>query len=141
MNRHPEGGCLCGEVRYRIDTDDETLACTFCHCSMCRKAMGSPFASLAAVRRDAIAWTRGAPTLYRSSPIATRAFCDRCGTPLYYDGDQEDHLAITVGSLDDPAHVVPDHHYGAESRLPWVDIHPELPAHATTETFEGQPRS
>ncbi|WP_245512244.1 GFA family protein [Rhizobium leguminosarum] len=57
---------------------------------MCKKATGGPFAVLVQARIDDLAWTAGTPTSYRSSPIATRGFCGKCGTPLYlqYDGDE-----------------------------------------------------
>ncbi len=140
-----QGGCLCGAVRYAIDTggasglDAGALAATYCHCSMCRKATGGGYATLLGIPRDALRWTRGAPQQYRSSPVATRGFCATCGSPLYDDGDAEDHLAVTVGSLDDASAVRPDHHYGIDSRLPWSDCGPDLPGHETTERFEGQP--
>jgi hypothetical protein len=140
-----QGGCLCGAVRYRIRADPETgldpasLPATYCHCSMCRKATGGGFATLLAIPRDAVAWTGEPPATYRSSPVATRGFCSRCGSPLFYDGDSEVTLAITVGSLDDASVVRPDHHYGIESRLPWVDCGRDLPGRETTERFEGQP--
>lgn len=131
------GGCLCGAVRYRVA--GPLGEGSFCHCSMCRKATGGGFATFVSVGRDAVAWTAGAPTLYRSSPIATRGFCARCGSPLFYDADAEDHLALLVGSLDDPSDVVPIRHDGIESRLPWVDCRPDLPGQETVEHFEGQP--
>ena len=139
------GGCLCGSVRYEIATGPETslnpaaLPGTYCHCSMCRKATGGGFAALVAIPRNALTWTGSRPTVLRSSPVATRGFCSACGSPLYYDGETEDHLAITVGSLDDPSGFKPDHHYGVESRLAWVDCGLDLPGRETSERFQGQP--
>jgi hypothetical protein len=140
-----QGGCLCGAVRYEIVTGPETgvdpaaLPGTYCHCSMCRKATGGGYAALFSVAREALHWTHGSPTLYRSSPIATRGFCRECGSPLFYDGDAEKQLAVTAGSLDYPAGFKPAHHYGVESRLPWADCGRDLPGRETQERFEGQP--
>ena len=139
------GGCLCGAVRYAIEAepgsglDAASLRATYCHCSMCRKASGGAYASLLSIPRGAIAWTDASPTVYRSSPVARRGFCGRCGSPLFYDGDAEVDLSVTVGSLDNPATVKPDHHYGIESRLAWVDAGQGLPGRETEERFEGQP--
>jgi hypothetical protein len=37
------GSCVCGRVRYELDTEPKiTVAC---HCSLCRKATGSAFAT------------------------------------------------------------------------------------------------
>jgi hypothetical protein len=139
------GGCLCGAVRYEIATgpqagvDPAALLGTYCHCSMCRKATGGGYATLLSIPREAVRWTKGSPTLYRSSPIATRGFCRQCGSPLFYDGEAEKQLSLTAGSLDDPSGIKPDHHYGIESRLPWADCGPDLPGRETEERFEGQP--
>ncbi len=35
-----EGGCLCGEVRYRIEAEPSDVA--YCHCRMCQKTSGAP---------------------------------------------------------------------------------------------------
>jgi len=139
------GGCLWGAVRYEIATgpqagvDPAALLGTYCHCSMCRKATGGGYATLLSIPREAVRWTKGSPTLYRSSPIATRGFCRQCGSPLFYDGEAEKQLSLTAGSLDDPSGVKPDHHYGIESRLPWADCGPGLPGRETEERFDGQP--
>jgi hypothetical protein len=45
------GSCLCGAVKYRIDTPIREVS--HCHCSMCRKAHGAAFASYASVPRAA----------------------------------------------------------------------------------------
>jgi hypothetical protein len=140
-----EGGCLCGAVRYKIMTGDETglnasaLDGSYCHCSMCRKATGGGYAMLFDVPRSAMTWTRGAPAIYRSSPIATRGFCAACGSPLYVETDAEPVRSMTVGTLDDPSVFRPDHHYGIESRLPWADCGLDLPGRETEERFSGQP--
>jgi len=140
-----QGGCLCGAVRYELTTGPDTgvdpaaLLATYCHCSMCRKATGGGYATLVSIPRGAVSWIHGSPTLYRSSPLATRGFCQQCGSPLFYDGDLEKNLSLAVGSLDDPSGVKPDHHYGIESRLPWSDCGPDLPGRETQERFEGQP--
>jgi hypothetical protein len=50
------GGCQCGAVRYALF---ETPVLTVCHCRMCQKAVGGPFAALSKVPMTAFAWTRG----------------------------------------------------------------------------------
>ncbi len=106
---------------------------------MCRKATGSPFATLIWFSRGAVAWIRGAPKRYRSSPIAERGFCENCGTPLflqYFPPHRCAHeIALAVGSLDHPEHAVPQYHYGVEGRLPWADCGKGLPEKETQERF------
>jgi hypothetical protein len=41
------GGCQCGAVRYALTAMPE--GAHFCHCRMCQKAVGGPFAALVPV--------------------------------------------------------------------------------------------
>ena len=133
------GGCQCGAVRYALYAMPEDVH--LCHCRMCQKAVGNAFAALAPVRRKDFAWTRGTPAVFLSSSAAERLFCAACGTPLGFAYVGGEWIDPTIGSLDDPAAVAPQQHYGVESRLPWLDRLDGLPA-AETETggITGQPR-
>lgn len=51
--------------------------------------------------------SRGLATLFRSSPIAIRSHCARCGIPLALAYGGRKDIALTAGSLDDPARVAP----------------------------------
>ena len=114
------GGCQCGKVRYvaRPLNDDAYL----CHCRMCQRATGGFAAACVSIAAAAVEWRSG-PDWYASSPIARRAFCAACGTPLgFCYTDDSDHLDLTVGSFDDPSGFVPTSHTGTESLLEmWLD--------------------
>src|ERR1700761_2105366 len=75
------GGCQCGAVRYALY---ETPESTVCHCRMCQKAVGGPFAALSKLKTDNLRWTRGTPARFQSSSAAERHFCADCGTPLTF---------------------------------------------------------
>lgn len=93
------GGCQCGAVRYRATAMLDNAH--VCHCRMCQKAVGNLFAALVAAPDDALTWTRGAPSVFRSSSEAERGFCAACGTPLFYRGTSG-RTNLTIGSLDRP---------------------------------------
>jgi hypothetical protein len=127
------GGCQCGAVRYALF---ETPESTVCHCRMCQKAVGGPFAGFCKVATTHFAWTSGTPASFNSSSAAERHFCATCGTPLtfhYLDGNA---IEVTTGSLDEPAKVPPMMNFGTEARLPWIDrLAPgRLPDTPTTES-------
>lgn len=125
------GGCQCGAVRYALYA--EPTGASICHCRMCQKAVGNYFAALAGVKRADFAWTRGKPGAFRSSEVIERDFCRDCGTPLTYRALDKNRVSVTIGSLDQPDRVHPDHQYGAESRLPDFDRLSSLPGMATQD--------
>lgn len=131
---HHTGGCQCGAVRYAVYAEPHDPH--ICHCRMCQKAFGSFFAPLFAIKLADFAWTRGAPTLFDSSTIAQRSFCRDCGTPLTFQFVDSDVIDLSIGSLDDPAKVVPAQQYGIESRMLWFDRLHALPG---SRTEEGMP--
>ena len=124
-----EGGCLCGEVRYRVDGAAAPFDVAYCHCRMCQRSAGAPVMVWAEVPEGALAWTRGEPRAYRSSPGWERLFCPDCGTQLVFRNHCEGTFDINVVTLDDPAAASPAYHIWTESRLPWFEIKDELPRH------------
>ena len=127
------GGCQCGAVRYALLAEPKP---TVCHCRMCQKAVGGPFAALAMIQKSDITWTRGQPAAYRSSSAAFRDFCAACGTPLTFRFIDAPHMEVTIGSLDRPQDAAPVEQFGVESRLPWLDrlASSALPGRTTAET-------
>lgn len=120
MSEAITGGCQCGAVRYSTSEQPKS---EFCHCGMCRRATGGVFAALASVPKASLRWTRGEPTYFRSSTVATRGFCPRCGTPLTFAADGSESIDVTIGSLDDPERVGADLiQFAVESRLSWVHV-------------------
>ena len=110
------GGCQCGAVRYALYAAPEQGG--ICHCRMCQKAVGGPFKPWARVRMENFAWTRGTPSVFRSSSVAERGFCSRCGTPLYFNYiKRTDAISVAAGSLDTPEAVTLSEVEGIESRL------------------------
>lgn len=124
------GGCQCGAVRYAISGPTESAG--VCYCRMCQKAVGGPFFAWVAVACQALEWTRGEPAVFRSSSVATRGFCARCGTPLTFQYDSRPNsIDVAAGSLDRPGEAAPTKAMGIEGRLPWCDTLNSLPASAT----------
>ena len=113
------GGCQCGAVRYALFEAPES---TVCHCRMCQKAVGGPFAALSKVKTAHFAWTRGQPCGFESSSAAERHFCANCGTPLTFHFLDGDAIEVTTGSLDNPGVLPITKNFGTEARLPWIGL-------------------
>lgn len=126
----PAGSCLCGGITFKIDAALEPIQ--VCYCTQCRKAQGGPFAAVTPV--DTAAFTlndaQGLLTLYESSPGKERAFCGRCGSPLF-----SRRLAlpgvvrVRAGLLDEPVDARPAWHAHTDSKSSWWPILDRLPQH------------
>jgi len=124
------GGCQCGAVRYALYAMPTEF--NICHCRMCQKAVGGPFAALVPNQAADFAWIKGEPGTFASSNLAKRDFCRDCGTPLAYRGPSG-RVNVTYGSLDEPGRVTPKKQFGVEGRRDWIDHLGELPGMRTDE--------
>jgi len=129
-----KGSCMCGGVAYEYAGDFGTI--TVCHCSDCRKAQGTSGVVAAPIDRKQFRWTQGEDliTEYESSPGKKRAFCSRCGSPLYSRRDDApDVLRLRMGTLDTPTEATPAAHIFTSGIPPWAAINDELPHYDTHE--------
>lgn len=125
-----EGGCLCGGVRFRIK--GKLGPAGFCHCTECRKASGSAFAANAPARTRYFELLSGEELLreYLSSPGKFRAFCSRCGSPIFSRSISEpDIRRIRLGTLDSDPERRPLVHVWVSEQAPWYEIRDDLPRH------------
>ena len=129
------GGCQCGAVRYALHTAPSG---SLWHCRICQKAVGGPFAALAALPCATLSWTKAAPAYFQSSSVARRGFCASCGTPLACQSSIDpENIEVTICSLDDPDAAPPQSQHGVESRVAWLDSLAGLPASKTDAKYDG----
>jgi hypothetical protein len=124
------GGCQCGAVRYEVRS--APFGVHVCHCRMCQKAVGGPFAVICPVLKADFRLTRGAMAHFWSSDVARRGFCQNCGTPMTFEYPDAPDLGLLVGTFDHPDRIAPEIQYGIESRLPWYGHLPQLPGDRPT---------
>ena len=94
---------MCGAVTFRISE----LASEFgsCHCKMCQRWAGSALLGLT-VPKETITF-EGSENVkrYQSSEWAERAWCDTCGSNLWYrvtaEGPYSGTYHMPIGLLDD----------------------------------------
>jgi hypothetical protein len=130
------GGCQCGAVRFALSAPPTRIS--ICHCRMCQKASGAPFASFADIQKSDFTWTRGQPAAFRSSSLAERDFCRDCGTPLSFRRIDGPNIEILTGTFDRPDRVAPTMQYGIESRLGWVVAVANLPSQTTLQSYGAE---
>ena len=128
-----EGGCYCGAIRYRLE--GLPTSSNFCHCRMCQRLSGAPVVSWVTFSNSHVTFLKGDPKWFRSSNIATRAFCPNCGTHLLWRADRGgNEVDITTASLDDPNSFRPKEHIWTESQLDWMNIDDQLPRYRRTKS-------
>ncbi len=129
------GGCQCGAIRYEATMQPQGVH--VCHCRMCQKAVGGPFAVICPVLKTNFRVTRGAFAYFHSSDIARRGYCRDCGTPMLFDYPDYPDLGLLVGTFDEPSRVAPVIQYGNESRVSWYGELTGLPGN--TVTYSSDP--
>ncbi len=140
MSFPTEGGCLCGDVRYRLAA--APVASMHCHCDNCRKASGAAMLTWATVNEADLEWIAGEPSFYRytsdhyPAPVE-RCFCGRCGSQLGWHCLDDGTFDLTAGSLDDPDLVEPQRHVFVRGKVRWLHTSDGLPDFETTPRAES----
>jgi len=123
-----EGGCLCGQVRWRASAEPANVR--VCHCRNCQRATGGPFFARAVFLAEAIE-RRGETLRWPTSPRVDRLSCARCGTPVFSEPkDAPARIGVALATLDDPVALTPDMHIWVSAKLPWTVIDDGLPQFA-----------
>jgi hypothetical protein len=121
-----EGGCACGEIRYRMN--DKPLFVHCCHCRWCQRESGSAFALNAMIESDRVETIKGkpqcVPTPTNSGKGQDFFRCPTCRVALWshYSGAGDKVKFVRVGTLDNPDALPPDIHIFTDSKQPWVVI-------------------
>lgn len=123
-----DGGCLCGDVRYRAElSNDRVLQC---HCENCRRLSGN---FVAAVRCESASLELGdsdAALGWHELGYARYGFCRHCGSTVFFvPSEPPTHTSIMVGTLDDASGLRLDSVWFADDAqphnpVPDVTLHP-----------------
>ncbi|TNE40023.1 MAG: GFA family protein [Sphingomonadales bacterium] len=131
-----EGGCACGNVRYRVAGDP--IFVNNCHCTLCQQQTGSTSVVNMFYETDRLTHLSGETSRHvvKAGRGGDHAIirCAECGTALWshYSRLGEHGVGIRVGTLDAPASVRPDAVIFAADRMPWVALPDDIPVFETT---------
>ena len=129
-----KGSCKCGGVQYGYE--GEIGIVTVCHCADCRKLQGGGGVLAAPLASEQLHWHGGREliTEFESSPGKKRAFCSRCGTPLYSRRDDAPGvLRLRMGSVDTATEVAPVAHIFCGDLPVWANLDDDLPRYPRHE--------
>jgi len=130
MTSPAEGGCSCGEVRYRLTSEPLFTHC--CHCLNCQRQTGSAFVINLLIEADRVELVAGDPRpvdVPRDDGSSQRIFrCPTCQVAVYSQYGRPEVRFVRGGTLDDPSQVAPDVHIFTRSKLSWVAVPESVPA-------------
>ena len=132
MSAQREGGCSCGEVRYRLASEPLFVHC--CHCLNCQRQTGSAFVINVLIETDRVELLAGEPEVVpvpRGTKTQKIWRCPTCRIAPYSQYTTPRIRFVRAGTLDDPASVAPDVHIYTRSKLPWVELPESVPAFRT----------
>ncbi len=102
MSSSITGKCMCGAVTISATPDSDGMAnggLGACHCDMCRAWTSGAFIEIAA--KNGSVKIEGPAKTFQSSEWAERAFCEICGSPLWYrvnaDGAEPGQYQLSAG--------------------------------------------
>lgn len=126
----PSGKCLCGAFKYTVEGSFGDVR--YCHCSQCRRGSGSAFSANAKVAKSQ--WTLEGPgaevTEFEHKPGKFKAFCSRCGSPLYARSLHDpDDIRVRLGGFEGNLDVRITGHVWTSSRSTWYTIEDSLPCY------------
>ncbi|MEZ8326107.1 GFA family protein, partial [Vibrio cyclitrophicus] len=120
--------CLCGSIQLSLKGSVSNII--HCHCSLCRKASGSAYATNGFIEAENLILTDADNTLtyYESSEGKRKYFCNTCGSPIYSSNDQSPkRLRLRLGILDTDISERPISHNFVTSKANWEDLDAQLP--------------
>jgi len=114
------GRCLCGAVAFSVT--GPLAPAVACHCTLCRRQSGHYWVSTNVAEADLSLEGGEALVWHRSSEIAERGFCGRCGSFLFWRRPGSGRIAIGMGSFDLPTGAVIERHIFTAEKGDYYEI-------------------
>lgn len=121
-----EGGCSCGQVRYRLKASP--LSVYNCHCKDCQRYSGAGWSMSMIVKDDDFEVLSGDTEVYArtadSGNVIAMHFCSNCHTWLWNVPPAGGIKVARAGSLDDMDWAAPIGNIWTDSKAAWAEIDP-----------------
>ena len=130
-----QGSCLCGKVKFTLSGKINDIV--YCHCSQCRKAQGSAFATNANVDKKSFHFIQGEDNLtaYAYSAEQKKYFCKSCGSPVMSKNtNHPETIRIRLGTIESEITERPQAHIFVDSKANWEEVCDSLPQYAEYKT-------
>lgn len=95
--------CLCGGIKFKLK--GKLRPVSNCHCSQCMKTHGNfgsytncPEKNIQFINKKTLKW-------FKSSKIAKRGFCFKCGASIFYKKNKNENISISAGMINKPTNL------------------------------------
>ena len=117
--------CLCGEIKIKVTGELRNVI--NCHCSQCMKSHGN-YAAYTACPEDNITFiNKRTLKWYKSSNIAKRGFCSRCGASIFYKLTKSRNISIAAGMFSNPTKLKTYSNIFTKGKLDFYKLDLRLP--------------
>ena len=126
-----KGSCLCEEVKYEYK--GKIMEVAICHCNQCKRAQGTPFATNTPIDINRFSFTQGSEFVkeFFSSSNKSRAFCSKCGSPLYSQRkDMPNVIRLRLGTVTEGDIPEPNYEIFCKSKSNWFSANPNRTRYA-----------
>jgi len=125
------GRCLCGAVT--ITLEGALPKVDICHCEMCVRWSGTFLGGLSGT--SAAVTGEQSVSVYQSSDWAQRAFCNKCGTNLWYCFTPTGHISYLAGLFDVPKGLGILQQIFVDEKPDWYDLVQKSPMKTGAEAI------
>ncbi|NNC48324.1 MAG: GFA family protein [Sphingomonas sp.] len=116
------GRCLCGSITVIVDPPVSEFG--ICHCRSCRRWQSRPWLAIQAPHAKIEGDTL---KVFRSSALAERGFCMKCGSHIFHRPVEGPDLAVSIGLFEDSDALTPNMAIFADHTPQWLHLDDKVP--------------
>ena len=117
--------CLCGGVKVKLLGKLRNIH--NCHCSQCMKTHGN-YASYTSALEDEIKFiNKKTLKWYKSSKIAKRGFCSKCGASIFYKRLKSKGISISAGMIENPTRLKTKINIFTKGKMDYYKLDKKIP--------------
>ena len=117
--------CLCEGVKIKVK--GKLRHVINCHCAQCMKTHGNYAAYTSCLEDNVTFINKKTLKWYKSSNIAKRGFCSRCGASMFYKLIKSRNISIAAGMLNNPTKLKTCSNIFTKGKLDYYKLDSKIP--------------
>ena len=120
--------CLCKGIKVKIN--DKIKHVSNCHCIQCMKTHGNFAAYTACEEQNMSFINKSTLRWFKSSRIAKRGFCVKCGASFFYKKYKSKNISIAAGMLKSPTKLKTYANIYVKNKMDYYKLDTKIPKFA-----------